>query len=132
LGIEEENEFLTLFDSGYMKPDEFPFENSLLRADKLPYGLSLQGVKAITTNISHGRRASISRLKNQFSAQVESMEGAAVFYVCRWFGLPCLQVRAVSNYVAPRDEAQWDIPLALENLKNTLIQLLRELGRQVD
>jgi len=132
LGIEEENEFLTLFDSGFMNPDEFPFENRLLRADKLPYAVHLSRVKGITSNTSHGRRSSINRLKSQFTAQVESMEGAAVFYVCRWFGIPCLQIRAVSNYVAPGFEAQWDIPLALDNLKNTLLDLLKEIDQQVN
>jgi futalosine hydrolase len=132
LGIEEENEFLTLFDSGFMNPDEFPFENRLLRADNLPYAAILPRVKGITTNTSHGRRSSINRLKTHFSAQVESMEGAAVFYVCRWFGVPCLQIRAISNYVAPRAEAQWDIPLALDNLKNTLSDLLQEIDHQVN
>ncbi len=128
LGIEEENEFHTLFDIGYLQSDEFPFENRLLKADKLPIPIQLPRVKGITTNISHGHRGSINRLKARFTAQVETMEGAAVFYVCRWFGVPCLQIRAISNYVAPRDEALWDIPLALDNLKNTLIEILSKIG----
>jgi len=131
LGMEEENEFLTLFDIGYLQSDEFPFENRLLKADNLPFVKNLKRVKGITSNITHGHKASINRLKSRFTAQVETMEGAAVFYVCRWFGIPCIQVRAISNYVAPRDEAQWDIPLALDNLKKTLIGLLDDIQSEL-
>ena len=131
LGVEEEDEFITLFDSGFMNPDEFPFESRILRASRLPYAHDLQRVKGITTNISHGRKSTIARLKAQFSGQVETMEGAAVIYVCRWMGVPCLQIRSISNYVAPRDIARWDIPLALENLGNTLSGILAETGQHV-
>lgn len=132
LGIEEENEFLTLFDSGFLQPDEFPFQNRLLKTDKLPYAAKLPRVKGVTTNISHGNLLSINRLKSRFTAQVESMDGASVIYVCKWFGVPCIQIRAISNYVAPRDVAQWDIPLALDNLKDTLLELLNEIGNKVN
>jgi len=57
---------------------------------------------------------------------VESMEGAAVFYVCRYLGVPCVQIRAISNRVAPRENAGWNIPLALENLKESLERILSE------
>ncbi len=131
LGIEQEDEFLTLFDSGFMLADEFPFENRMLKADGMSLAGYLPRVKGITSNVSHGRESSISQLKERFSAGVESMEGAAVFYVCRWFGVPCLQIRAISNRVAPRSQALWDIPLALENLKNILLKVLSELPEKV-
>jgi futalosine hydrolase len=132
LGIEEENGFLTLFDSGFLQPDEFPFENRTLKADGVKIAGFLPRVKGITTNVSHGRDTSVDKIKNQFSASVESMEGAAVFYVCLYLGLPCIQIRAVSNRVAPREHADWDIPLALENLKNILEKVLSELPVQVE
>jgi futalosine hydrolase len=131
LGIEKELEFLTLFDSGYMNSNEFPFENRTLKADGTHIADYLMQVKGITSNISHGRESSILALKNRFSANVESMEGAAVFYVCKSLGLPCLQIRAISNMVVPRSESKWDIPLALENLKNILLKVLTELSARV-
>ncbi len=131
LGIEKELEFLTLFDSGYMAPDEFPFENCTLKAEGSHFAAFLPRVKGITSNISHGRVNTILELKNNFSASVESMEGAAVFYVCRWLGVPCLQIRSVSNRVAPRSQSRWDIPLALENLKNNLIMVFASLPDSV-
>jgi len=131
LGIEKEEEFLTLFDSGYMHSDEFPFENRVLKADRQKAAAFLPQVKGITTSISHGRESSILALKNRFSANIESMEGAAVFYVCRWLGVPCLEIRAISNMVVPRSQSKWDIPLALENLRNSLVKVLSELAAGV-
>lgn len=131
LGIEKESEFLTLFESGFMQPDEFPFENRRLKADGEGIAGYLPRVKGITSNISHGRETTIHELKDRFSASVESMEGAAVFYVCRWLGLPCVQIRAISNHVAPRSMSRWDIPLALENLRNILMKVLMELPVRV-
>jgi len=37
----------------------------------------------------------------------ENMEGAAVARVCREFGLPCLELRCVSNLVEDRDRSRW-------------------------
>lgn len=132
LGIEEESGFLTLFDSGFLQSDEFPFENRALKADGKEILEFLPGVKGITSNVSHGRYSSINEIKTRFSASVESMEGAAVFYVCRYLGLPCIQIRAISNRVAPRENAGWDIPLALENLKNSLQKVLTSLSDRVN
>lgn len=131
LGIEKENEFLTLFDSGFLQSNEFPFENRMLKADGQHLAGFLPQVKGVTANISHGRESSILELKNRTSAKVVSMEGAAVFYVCRWLGVPCLQIRAISNMVVPRSQSKWDIPLALENLRNDLLKVLSELAAEV-
>jgi len=131
LGIEKENEFLSLFDSGFMQSNEFPFENRMLKADGHRLADFLPVVKGVTANISHGRESSITELKGRTSAKVVSMEGAAVFYVCRWLGVPCLQVRAISNLVVPRSESKWDIPLALENLKNVMLKVLTDLSSPV-
>ncbi|KAF0235498.1 MAG: S-adenosylhomocysteine/5'-methylthioadenosine [Prolixibacteraceae bacterium] len=130
LGIEKENEFLTLFETGFMDENEFPFEQGILKASE--NGLfDLKKVRGITTNISHGRAASIAEIKSKFSAQVESMEGAVVLYVCNWFGIPCFQIRAISNFVEPRDSAKWNIPLALEKLNETVFDVLKKLAVEV-
>lgn len=52
-------------------------------------------------------------------AQVENMEGAAVFALCNKFGVPCGQIRAISNYVDDAREL-WDIPTALEALTKVI------------
>lgn len=125
LGIEKKERFLTLFEAGFMEGNEFPFENGMLKASYTLNGLNLKNVRGITCNKSHGRKATIDELKEKYTAQVESMEGAAVFYVCNWQGVKCAQLRAISNYVEPRDASKWDIPKALENLKTAVLNLLQ-------
>ncbi len=131
LGVEEKEEFLTLFESGFLDNNEFPFENGVLKATPSNGLLEYRKVKGITANQSHGKNSSISVIKEKFSAQVESMEGAAVFYVCKWYGIPCNEIRSVSHFVAPPELAQWNIPLALENLKIAVLEVLAKVPTTV-
>ena len=131
LGIEKEDEFLTLFETGYMDANEFPFEQGILKSSDSNGLFQLKKVRGITTNKSHGRASSIAEIKSKFSAQVESMEGAVVLYVCNWLGITCFQIRAISNFVEPRDSSQWNIPLALEKLNVTVLDVLSKLTVEV-
>jgi futalosine hydrolase len=127
LGIEKEDDFLTLFDSGFLNNNDFPFEGGILKASSGNGWLSLKKVRGLTVNKSSGRKSNIDEIKAKFSAHVESMEGAAVLFVCRWLGVDCYQLRAISNYVEPRDTAEWNIPQALENLKTEVLAALRNI-----
>tara|TARA_R110002111_G_scaffold117946_1_gene180273 strand:- start:298 stop:918 length:621 start_codon:yes stop_codon:yes gene_type:complete len=84
-------------------------------------------VRAITVNTVHGDEKSIQAVVNRLNPQVESMEGAAFFYVCNQFKTATIQIRAISNYVEKRNRDAWEIELALNNLaeatKNTLSKL---------
>ena len=59
------------------------------------------------------------RIQN-FNVDVESMEGAACFSICRAFGIPCFEIRAVSNFAADRDKSSWRIEDALLALSHEL------------
>lgn len=87
---------------------------------------SLPKASAITVNKSHGTEASIADTKNNYAAQVESMEGAAFFYACERAQLPSIQLRAISNRVEPRNRDAWDIPGAIASLNSVLLALLEE------
>lgn len=131
LGIEKEDEFLTLFETGFMDSNEFPFEHGILKSSDFNGLIDLKKVRGITTNKSHGRAASIAEIKSKFNAQVETMEGAVVLYVCCWFGVPCIQIRSVSNFVEPGDFSHWNIPLALEKLNVAVREVLSKLTVEV-
>jgi futalosine hydrolase len=60
----------------------------------------------------------------RYHPDIETMEGAAFFYVCSKENIPFLALRAVSNRVEPRDKAKWNIPLALKNLSDELGKVL--------
>ena len=55
-------------------------------------------------------------------AQVENMEGAAIFALCNHYGIKCAQIRAISNYIDDVRSA-WNIPTALEALTAAINKL---------
>jgi futalosine hydrolase len=87
----------------------------------------LQKVKGITVNTVHGNEGYISEIVNRLNPDVESMEGAAIFKVCKEFAIPCVQIRAISNKVEKRNKANWNMPLAIQNLNIAVAQIIAEL-----
>jgi futalosine hydrolase len=130
-GAEEGEGFLSAVDIGLVDPNQFPFENNRIKPTDvvekymLPH---LKKVNAVTVNIAHGKKKSILNIIESLNPDTESMEGAAVFYVCAHEKVPCLQVRAISNYVERRNREAWNIPLAVKNLNKTLVQILNKLS----
>ena len=57
--------------------------------------------------------------------QIENMEGAAFLAVCRAFGVPGAEVRAVSNYTDDPRSA-WRIEESAEKLAKTIIRILSD------
>ncbi len=57
-------------------------------------------------------------------APLETMEGAAIAYVCARMGVPWVGLRAISNYTGERGAAQWDLPLATLRLGEAVLPLL--------
>ena len=126
-GIEDGNHIKTVFDSGFVNPDDFPFRQGHL-VNPNRFDLDLPMVHGVTGNISHGAAESIARIKRDFDPDIESMEGAAVFYVCLFEKIPFLEIRAISNYVEVRNPEKWDIPTAIENLTDELFRFLRQFA----
>jgi futalosine hydrolase len=57
------------------------------------------------------------------------MEGAAFFYAANLLDVPSIQLRAISNYIEPRDRSKWEIKLALENLWKVTDELLYSINQ---
>ena len=51
-------------------------------------------------------------LHRHFEALIENMEGAGAAHVAALYGLPFIEIRAVSNRVGDRDKGRWDLPLS--------------------
>jgi futalosine hydrolase len=68
--------------------------------------------------------ARVAARKSLYSADIETMEGAAFFFVCLRRQVKFLQLRGISNVVGVRDKAQWKTAEALENLANVLCACL--------
>lgn len=123
MGAEDDTAFLPIYQMG--------FGESRFAATYQPHALTLppaKKVSGITVNTVHGNEASIQKLQQRLNAQTESMEGAAFFYACGQAGLPCLQFRAVSNYVEKRNRDAWQIGPAIKNLNSYALELLEALN----
>ncbi len=55
-------------------------------------------------------------------AEIENMEGAALFALAQAEEVRCGEIRAISNYVG-EERKDWNIELALKNLTNTILDL---------
>lgn len=123
LGAQDGERFLTFAEIGLAAVDTVVPSKLFL-----PGRLKHPVVSAVTVNTVHGEEKSIERLRERTDAAVESMEGAAFYYVCNGFSVNCLQLRAISNKVEPRNREAWDLPLALKNLSAAVSDLLQSLS----
>jgi futalosine hydrolase len=128
-GAEDGDKFLSASGLKLLDPDQAPFKKGILY-DKFRYKLpSLQSIYAsagITVQKAHGSVKSVKGALNLFGPVMESMEGAAFFYVCRMEKTECLQIRSVSNMVEKRNRANWKIDEALNSLSGFTSLLLLE------
>ena len=130
LGAEDGDKFLTLSQLGFLDEDKFPFWNGKLKADEAQRYECLRllkNVKAITVNKVHGNEINIKRVVQKFQPDIESMEGAAFFYVCMMEKIPCIQLRAISNRVERRNRIAWNIDLSIQNLKHVTSRFIEDL-----
>ncbi len=123
LGAEDGSAFLSIDQMGFGRSCETSIICETLEAATL----HLQKVSAITVNKVHGNDESIRNTVERINPGIESMEGAAFFYACRFNDLPCLQIRSISNYIERRNRESWNIPLAVASLNHELIALLNKI-----
>lgn len=129
-GTEDGEEFIPISSLGLRAADEFPFENGILNKVYFAEQITLKKVEGITVNTVHGNDTTIQQVVERISPEVESMEGAAFIYACNKRAVPCMQLRAISNYVEKRDRSKWEIELALDNLAKTTEQFLKKLDAE--
>ncbi|GAA4462140.1 futalosine hydrolase [Nemorincola caseinilytica] len=126
LGAEDHDEYIDIYGLGLLGRNDHPHTEGMLRnpLSAMHSGISLRQVSGLTVNTVSGNATTIARRRTQ-GCQVESMEGAAFHYVCLQEGVPFAQVRAISNYVIPRDKSQWKMKDAIIALNNWLIEYTR-------
>ena len=131
LGIEEKGNYTPVFKTGLTNADEFPFTNGWLvnTEDNLKHA-NLPRLKAITVNKVSDSAVQKQQYIHEFNADVESMEGAALHYVCLQENIPFIQLRSVSNYVGERDKTKWKMKEAIENLNTALSILINKITGQ--
>lgn len=130
LGMEEPGGFRHLSTTPFLNADTFPFsEGRIICRNRFTDMLSeiFMPVAAVTVNTVTGTEESAERLRRLFNPDIETMEGAAVFYVCAMERIPCVSLRAVSNFAGLRTKGSWDTDKALRNLTTGLTQLFKIL-----
>lgn len=130
LGVEDSSVFVSTFEIGLVNSNELPYSNGELVNRNS--GLSgLIGKSGITVNRVHGNSQSICEVVKKFNPEIESMEGAAVFYVCLRENVQFMQIRAISNYIEERNKDAWNITLAIANLNNELKRIVSQFETQL-
>lgn len=129
LGMEEKQRFTTVFDAGFANKNEAPFSDGWLinNTTTLFESIPLHAVKGITVNKISDSLLQRQQLTEYFDPAIESMEGAALHYVCLQQKIPFLQIRTISNEVGERDKTKWVMKDAITNLNNELHKILISL-----
>lgn len=127
LGVEEaDGSFTDVYEMDLCEKDGYPFEDGWLKPGKQVLKSGLKEVRSLTVNKVHGHELSIDRITKKYNADIESMEGAAFFYACRLMDVRCMQIRAISNRVEPRNRAAWELAKAIDNLNGEMIRLIQQ------
>ena len=125
-GVFEEGKWKDLFDMKLLSDNEEPYLNKQLANDNIGKWntLDLPKVNGVTVNQITASEERSETVKTKYSADIESMEGASLHYVCRLFSVPFIQVRSVSNYVGERDKKNWKMKESINNVNTVVKELL--------
>lgn len=124
----ELNKLKPLFDLELVPQDQFPFSKGwLVNTSEALKKVRLKKVRAVSVNEITTSGQKVKFYKETFGPVVESMEGAALHYVCLMEKIPFIQLRSVSNYIAERNKKNWNMKDSILNLNKELIKLLNKL-----
>ena len=124
----ELNKLKTMFDLELVPQDQYPFKKGwLINKTEVLKKVKLKKVKGVSVNEITTSRQKVKFYKQAFNPVIESMEGAALHYVCLMEKIPFLQIRSISNYIAERNKKNWNMKESISNLNNELIRLLKNI-----
>ena len=119
-------DLLSLEDLGFAPGA--PFDGSGRIAATGLSALPYPAVAGGTVGLATGTQVTAARILARYpDTVVESMEGAAFFLAALAAGVPCTQLRGVSNYVGPRDRKNWRIAEAVAAVNQALQLALTRL-----
>jgi len=131
LVVEEDGQLLDLFDLKLNDENMFPFcKKKLPNAWIDNLKIDCKKVNAVTVSEITTNSKRINQLQQKYNAAIETMEGAALHYVCLQNDVPFLQIKAISNYVGERNKSKWSIKNALANLSSVVSHFLLELKHE--
>lgn len=130
IGVEEAGIWKDFFDLRLVDENSFPFKQKAITNLHLPEFniLKLQEVNAVTVNEISTNLQRIQQLAAKYNPIIESMEGAALHYVCADLNVPFIQIRSISNYIGERDKSKWQIKKAIINLNQILVEFVNVIS----
>ena len=117
VGIDNNGTFLNLREAGLSDTDD-GFSDII--PNPSPTLSSHRQVRGITVQTATGSQKRIDELVNKYQPEVETMENAAFFYVCRMVQIPFASFRAISNKVEPRNREKWRITEAIKKINRAV------------
>lgn len=129
MGVFETDGYRDIFELGLAENNKHPFEQGAIvnRHDQLIDCASLPAVSAVSVNEISTSAEKIKLFAEKYKADIESMEGAALHYVCALQQIPFIQIRGISNLVGERDKTKWKIPESLLAATNACINLINKI-----
>ena len=129
MGVYETDGYHDIFELGLAEKNMAPFEQGTIvnHHDSLVECASLPAVSAVSVNEISTNPDKIALFAEKYKADIESMEGAALHYVCRMQQIPFIQIRGISNMVGERDKTKWKIPESLLAANNACINLINKI-----
>ena len=122
LGIDDNGVFRNLRDEGLVCDD---FDCGII-INPSPVASAHRHVCGVTVQTTSGSRQRIDELVERYQPQVETMENAAFFYVCRKMQVPFVSFRAISNRVEPRNKKNWQTATAIQSVNNQILTNMRK------
>jgi len=128
-GVDDKGQFKSLSEINLLDT------NNIFDGDKLInpwlntdfFKISLPQVKGVTLSTASGSKDALDKIVTRWNLDIETMEGAAVFYACRMLNVKFICLRAISNMVEPRDRSNWRINEAIENLNKEVRYIIENL-----
>jgi futalosine hydrolase len=116
----------TLFDLNLLPQDQYPYKKGwLINPNKeVLKKTKLKIVKGISVNQISTSKQMIKFYRDVFDPVTESMEGAALHYVCLMENIPFVQIRSISNYIGERNKKKWNMMNSIVNLNEALIKII--------
>ncbi|MEU8892131.1 futalosine hydrolase [Streptomyces sp. NPDC048442] len=121
LGAETAQGYVSVTGLGFGTVEHLP-PAALVRTAAQATGAATGTALTVSTVTGTAARAAELRARHPYAA-VEAMEGFGVAEAAALFGLPVLEIRAVSNAVGPRDRDAWRIGDALAALSDAFGKL---------
>jgi futalosine hydrolase len=123
LGADSPDGFLDMRAMGFaVIPGHEPVYNTI------PLQIFPEGARGpfVTVNTCTGDDTRARQVAGRTGGCVENMEGAAIAHVAAVYGIPCGEVRGISNLVGIRDRAAWRVKEAAAAAQQALFSALAQ------